>query len=184
VKRTLQPAKQEIVTFSGGNACWLEVLFAIHDGTPNVSARDIYAYARNDWDPRLDVLRKIVNLTDGDRRKVLGERKRRASVADVLMNSPRKTFSMSTLVATKAAGKGLKASACELVEGLKSELNGIAGEVKVSANAAATGAKMTASATAGVSCSLYSRSPLCRRAQNRLIAIGHLQRENSFFHRH
>jgi hypothetical protein len=35
-----------------------------------------------------------------------------------------------------------------------------------------------------VSCSLNSRSPLCRRTQDRLIAIGHLQRENAFFHRH
>jgi hypothetical protein len=35
-----------------------------------------------------------------------------------------------------------------------------------------------------LSCSSNSRSPLSRRAQNRLIAIGHLQRENAFLHRH
>jgi hypothetical protein len=35
----------------------------------------------------------------------------------------------------------------------------------------------------GVSCSLNSRSVFCRRVQNRLIAIGHLQREIAFFHR-
>jgi hypothetical protein len=35
-----------------------------------------------------------------------------------------------------------------------------------------------------VSCSLNSRSPLSRRARNRLIVAGHLQLENAFYHMH
>jgi hypothetical protein len=56
--------------------------------------------------------------------------------------------------------------------------------VKSSSSSSASSRQSSSSSTDSLRCALNSRSPLSRRAQNRLIAIGHLQVESAFCHRH
>jgi hypothetical protein len=77
LRSALDPTEQSIVTFSGGNAVWLEIISARRKisahhklGHPRIDREQIYSYRRTKNDADLLVLKRIVGQCDEQWKKL------------------------------------------------------------------------------------------------------------------